>query len=250
LKSCHSSKEAVVPVLLLAQGDAEAKDLLRKAIEARYGLRPPAIESLQMVLKGRARAQVGPITTWVPIDATAHVLFPVSIRWEYTARAVGVPVHRGVEAFDGVTYRRSSGGSPPEIIADGEQISSMQSRLWAIAAVFLTPLGEHFVKLTATGHNSLDATNTQSSSAVSLRLRPDNTLDQVEAASCLNPDTGKRQTFFLRLSTEQSLVNDLMLPCKISTAWDDTPYFEVEPSHVETNPQLPGEMFTLGEAKM
>jgi hypothetical protein len=235
--------------LLLAQGDAEAKDLLRKAIEARYGLRPPAIESLQMVLYGRAPAKIGPISTWVPIEATAHIQFPVAVCWEYTVRAVGVPIQRGIEAFDGTTYRRARGSSAPEIITDSEYIHSMQRRLWAIAAVFLTPLGEDFVKLTATSQNTLDATNTKSSSTVRLRLRPDNTVEQVEV-SCLNPDTEQQQKFTVRLSTEQSSVNDLMLPRRISTFWDDMPYFEVEPVRVESNPHLAAEMFTLSGAKM
>ena len=37
-----------MPVLLLAQGDPRAKDMLRKAIEARYGLRPVPLESLKL----------------------------------------------------------------------------------------------------------------------------------------------------------------------------------------------------------
>lgn len=237
-----------MPVLLLAQGDAEAKDLLRKAIEARYGLRPPAIESLRMVLDGRAPAKIGPISTWVPIAATAYIQFPVAVRWEYTVRAVGVPIQRGIEAFDGTTYRRTRGGAP-EIMNNSEYVYSMQRRLWAIAAVFLTPLGEDFVKLTATSENTLDATNTKSSSTVSLKLRPDNTMDQV-AVSCLNPDTEKQQRFILRLSTEQSSINDLMLPRKISSFWDESPYFEVEPAHVENNPEIPDAMFTLDEVNM
>jgi hypothetical protein len=36
-----------------------------------------------------------------------------------------------------------------------------------------------------------------------------------------------------------------MLPCKISTFWDDAPYFEVEPILVESNPQIPETVFTL-----
>jgi hypothetical protein len=200
-----------------------------------------------MVLHGRAPAKIGPISTWVPIEATAYILFPVAVRWEYTVRAVGVPIQRGIEAFDGTTYRRARGGAP-EVITNGEYLHSMQRRLWAIAAVFLTPLGEDFVKLTATSENTLDATNTKSSSTVSLRLRPDRAMDQV-GVSCLNPDTDKQQRFTLRLSTEQSSVNDLMLPHTISTFWDDTPYFEVEPIRVETNPEIPEAMFTLDEVK-
>jgi hypothetical protein len=235
-----------MPVLLLAQGDPQAKNLLRQAIEARYGLRPPVIESLRIDFKGRARAKVGPITTWVPVDASAQFRFPNQMRWDFTVRPFGLPVHRGVEAFDGTTYRIARGNSTPTIINDEAHISSMRRRLWAIAALLLTPLGEHFVKLAANGDNSFEAANTQLHDAVNLNLRSNNTLDYVQV-KCLNPDTEQQQTFFMRLSEDQSAVNDLMLPCKISTFWDDNPYYEVEPILAESNPAIPEAVFTLDD---
>ena len=197
-----------MPVLLLAQGNAEAKDLLRKAIEARYGLRPPALESLQIDFKGRVRAKVGPVTTWLPVAATAYFQFPTSMRWDFTVKPIGVPVQRGVDAFDGTTYRRLRGSNTPQVISDDEQVTSVQRRLWAIAALFLTPLGDHFVKLSAKGPHSLDATNTTLNDTVSLYLRPDNTLDYVQVV-CLNPDSNQQQTFTLGLSTDQAPVNEM-----------------------------------------
>jgi hypothetical protein len=119
--------------------------------------------------------------------------------------------------------------------------------LWAIAAVLLTPLGEHFVKLQTAGEHVLQVTNTQIDATILLHLRADNTLDSVEVG-CLNPDTDKQQQFTLHLSDEQSLVNELMLPCKISSFWDGDPYFEVEPQKAELNPQLSSSMFALNQA--
>jgi hypothetical protein len=236
-----------VPVLLLAQGDATAKDMLRRTIESRYGLRPPALESLRIDFKGRARAKLGPITTWVPVEATAYFNFPTSMRWDFSVKAVGVQIGSGIEAFDGVCYRSVRGSKAAMVIPDTDAISSMQQRMWAIAAVFLTPLGEHFVKLSAAGDNVLQVTNTQIEASILLHLRPDHTLDFVEV-SCLNPDSETQQQFTLRLSEEQSLVNDLMLPCKISTFWDGDPYFEVEPQSAEANPQFSDTLFTLSES--
>lgn len=235
-----------MPVLLLAQGDAESKDMLRHAIEARYGLRPPAIESLRIEWKGRVRAKLGPLATWVPVEATALFCFPNTMRWDFIVRAVGVQIGSGVEAFDGVTYRSSRGGKSPTIIENVELMRSMQRRLWAIAAVFLTPLGEHFVRLQAAGENRLEVTNTQIDSTILLSLRPDNTLEEVEV-TCLNPDTEQQQRFTLKLSEDQSPVDELMLPCKISAFWDTEVYYELEPVVVETNPQIPDTMFSLAE---
>ena len=81
-----------MPVLLLAQGDTTSKDMLRHAIEARYGLRPPVLESLQIDFKGRVRAKLGPINTWVPVEATAYFNFPTSMRWDFSVKAAGVQI--------------------------------------------------------------------------------------------------------------------------------------------------------------
>lgn len=233
-----------MPVLLLAQGDVAAKDMLRRAIEARYGLRPPAIESLSIDFKGRARARIGPITAWVPVEATARFLFPTAMRWDFTVKPAGVGVQRGSEAFDGAVYRRARGSQTPTVIDDAAQVSSMQSRLWAMAAVLLTPLGEHFVKLAVTGDSSFSATNTQINNAVELCLRDNRTIDNA-SVTCLNPDSQRQQRFSLRLSEDQSSVDDFMLPCKISAFWDDDPYFEIEPVRTESNLTLEEAVFSL-----
>jgi hypothetical protein len=123
-----------VPVLLLAQGDVMSKDMLRRAIEARYGLRPPALESLRIDFKGRARAKLGPLATWVPVDATAYFNFPTSMRWDFAVRAVGVQIGSGVEAFDGVNYRSVRGSKAASVIANPDSISisawTTRSILW------------------------------------------------------------------------------------------------------------------------
>lgn len=235
-----------MPVLLLAQGDSKAKDMLRNAIEARYGLQPPALESLRIDFKGRVRTKVGPIATWVPVDATAHFLFPNAMRWDFTVRPVGVTIQRGIEAFDGTVYRRTRGGSEPTVISDAEAVQSIQRRLWAIAALLLTPLGEMFVTLALKDEACFEALNTEIQAAVSLCLLDNNTLHSV-TVPCLNPDSGNIQNFIIQLSEEQTPVDEFMLPRKISTFWDDAPYFEVDPVAVQSNPEIPPSVFTLNE---
>ena len=89
-----------MPVLLLARGDQDSKMMLRHAIEARYGLGPPAIETLKLQLKGRTRAKIGPVAAWVPLEGTAYFKFPFSIRWNFTMRPGGVALSSGEEAFE------------------------------------------------------------------------------------------------------------------------------------------------------
>lgn len=233
-----------MPVLLLAQGDPQAKDLLRKAIQARYGLRPPALESLHINFKGRARAKLGPVKTWVPVEAIGRFCFPDKMRWDFAVKAVGVQLNSGTESFDGTTYHNSRKLKSADSSEDQSQIESMQHRLWAIAAVMLTPLGEMFVKLQAKAADELEASNTKFNGAVNLHLRPDQTLNYVDT-HCLNPDTGKQETFMLRLSDELSSFGDLILPSKISAFWNDEPYFEVEPMDAAANPSIADDVFGL-----
>lgn len=233
-----------MPVLLLAQGDARAKDMLRKAIEGRYGLRPPALESLKLQLKGRAPAKVGPITTWVPFEAVTQFRFPRSLRWDYTVKMVGVQFANGLEVFDGVNYHSMQSGKPLEVSDNAGMVTSMQRRLWSVAALFLTPLGEQYSKLEAKSDKELQVTHTQLNSVVTLHLRADQSLEYVET-SCLNPDTQKEQLYTVMLSEDQVSLNDVILPAKISAFWDDDPFFEAHPTLVELNPAIPDNVFTL-----
>jgi hypothetical protein len=233
-----------MPVLLLAQGDPQAKDLLRKAIQARYGLRPPALESLHINFKGRARAKLGPVKTWVPVEAVGRFCFPDKMRWDFAVKAVGVQLNSGTEAYDGTSYHVSSRSKSAVSSDNQQQIESMQHRLWAIAAVMLTPLGEIFVKLKANATDQLEACNTKFNGAVNLHLRADQTLNYVET-NCLNPDTGKQSTFTLRLSDELVSFGDLILPSKISAFWDNDSYFEIEPMDAAANPPIPDDIFGL-----
>lgn len=233
-----------MPVLLLAKGDNQAKDMLRKAIESRYGLQPPGLESLRIDFKGRAPVKVGPITTNVSVDATARFLFPTAMRWDFAVRPIGVTVQRGTEAFDGTTYRRVRGGGEPAIMTDEDSVRSMQSRLWSIAALLLTPLGELFVTLSRTGENCFEALNTEIGAAVTLCVRENHTLESVRVR-CVNPDNDREQDFTIRLSEEQSPIDNFMLPCKISMFWDNDPYYEVEPVAVQSNMEIPPAVFAL-----
>lgn len=231
-----------MPVLLLAQGDPGAKDLLRRSIEARYALSPPAIDAVKMAFTGRARVKVGPTMLWVPLQIQAAFRFPTALRWDFSVRPAGVPVQRGVEAFDGAVYRQARGRRNTSIIAEPAQVQSLRARLWAMAAVLLTPLGEHFVRLELQGERSFNATNTRLNDTVTLMLRADHTLESVRAV-CLNPDNRQEQVFQLKLSVEQTPVDTIMVPARISAFWDDQPYYEVQPTHIENCTTIADDVF-------
>lgn len=235
-----------MPVLLLARGDAAARDLLRKAIEARYGTRPPAFDSLKINFAGRVHIRIGPIKTWVPLDVMTQFILPNKMRWDFTAKPAGVPVRRGVEAYDG-TDLRTLAGNKPKLNPDEQAASSLQRRLWAIAALLLTPLGDSFVELSTNGERELIARNTQIDAAVRVRLMPDPDDNRLEAVSvlCFNPDQNAQQQFILRPSAELASFDGLLLPTKVSAYWDDSQWFEMEPTSAESDPNIAANVFTL-----
>ncbi len=233
-----------MPVLLLAQGEPAAKDMLRQAIEARYGARPPALDSLCLGFTGRARVRFGPVNTWVPVEATAYFRFPDALRWDFVVKPMKMPVQRGVEAFDGETCRTVRGGKTPMVIDDPAQIRSMRSRLWAVAAILLTPLSDLFVTLKVAGNYSFEATNTKLNDTATISLRGNNKLDQVKV-HCLNTETHKQQDYVITLSDELVTLNELLLPARFSIAWDDVEALELEPTHAESNPVIPDAVFRL-----
>lgn len=233
-------------VLLLAQGDTVSKDLLRRAIEARYGLRPPALDSLKINFNGRARVKIGPVNAWVPVETTAYFDFPKAMRWDFIAKPLRFPVQRGVEAYDGEIYRTVRGGNPVTLIDEAIQVSAIRKRLWAVASVMLTPLSDLFVKLEATGENSFRAINTQLNDYADVYLRDDGTVDYV-TVPCYNPDTETEQDFIIRLSEEQITVDELPIPAKFTMYWDDAESFEIMPVAIEANPSIPELIFHVGD---
>ncbi|HEX2619698.1 MAG TPA: hypothetical protein VHL11_06115 [Phototrophicaceae bacterium] len=237
-----------MPVLLLAYGDPKAKDLLRRAIEARYGVRPPALEALKLDFKGRARAKIGPVTAWVPVEATAFFQFPTAMRWDFVVKPLGLPVQRGVESFHDNIYRVQR-GKAPMVMTDEAQIAYLRRRLWAVAAMLLTPLGEDFVKISLdeSAPRAFQVTNTRINDTVSVYLRPDYTVESVQV-ECLNPETERQQRFIMRLSEAQIELNEFIMPKKIDVFWDNEPSFEIEPTRVESNPALAASIFTMDSA--
>ena len=233
-----------MPVLLLARGDQESKALLRRAIEARYGLGPPALETLKLQLKGRVRTKVGPITTWIPLEITAYFKFAFAVRWDYNAHPVGIPLSSGAEAFDGETYRKRHSHDSISLLNTADEIASIRARLWAMSALLLTPLGEHFVELKAVGDRCLDATHRDMGLIARLQLKPDDMLDFVETR-CLNPTTGSMQTFSVYALNGQQMVGDLILPRRMGIAWDKQPEVEFTATAAQTNPAMDESVFKL-----
>ncbi len=232
-----------MPVLLLARGDQESRNLLRRAIEARYGLGPPAIESLKLELKGRVRTKIGPVAAWIPLEGIAYFKFPFSVRWNYTTHTAGLVRSDNADGFDGSVCRQRH-GSQTRVFADAASVASARAQLWALSGLLLMPLSEPYVELRASGAHSLDAVNHDCTVTAHLQLNEDYSLG-FATTECLNPATRRQQTFALRLNEGQKVVGGLMLPGKITLERDNHAEMEVTPVAAEINPPLDEAIFRL-----
>lgn len=223
-----------MPVLLLCRGDEQSRSALKYAIETRYGVSPPVIERINIDFDGRARIQVGPIQSWVPVSARASFAFPTSLRWDFTVKPLGLPVQRGAEAFDGNSYTVMRSGRANEVL-DEEIIFSLRCRLWAIAATLLTPLSDFDITLEMPDEQHLCAVNQIMQERICLTLNADGTIRSV-STKCTNPDNNKIQEFRLTLSSEMTEIGEILMPAQITASWDEGVSFEVRPKKVVINP--------------
>lgn len=232
-----------MPVLLLCQGDADAKGKLRRAIEARYGVTPPAIEHLQLRFEGRARVKLGPLKTWVPVEATAHFVFPTRLRWDFTVKPLKLPIQRGFEAFDGETFHVQRGNQAPEAVA-AEHTEAARKRLWAIAALLLTPLSDHYIEIVTKGSHQLEARNKKLGDTVNIYLNNDGAMESVQVQA-FNPDTKREQLFTLHVSEAHKTIGQLILPQTVTAMWDNKVYFEMSPTQANLEPTFSEGIFSL-----
>ena len=232
-------------VLLLARGDSLAKDLLRAAIEARYGFSPPMLEALQLEVKGRIQTRLGPVSRWLPFSATLTLKLPLSFHYEYTLRLSGVPVRRGTQAYDGMVLRRDEGGEPA-VVTDSQVIQSVQQRLWAALAFLLIPLTEGHVTLHAPGEHLVEATNSDTDDTALMVLNDDYSVQYVQTTA-YNPQAEENQVFKLELTSETINVDGLLLPETVTCYWDDEPFLEIGPVEALLNPALEDHLFVLDE---
>lgn len=234
-----------MPILLLSRGDKEGRDLLRKALEARYGMSVPAIETLKIDFEGRVRTKVGPISTWVPLATTTYFAFPGRGRWDFSVRAVGVPLRDGSNALDGDIYRKRRRNGEIQIIANPEHVRA--ARLWRFVAMgmILIPLSQQFIELQGTGERSFRAINLETKDTIEVVLNDDYTVSKVFARSANPAMNFQEQTYILRAEDGQVAVNDFMLPAKLTRLWDDEEQYEVKPVAVEINLPLSDGIFEL-----
>lgn len=230
-----------MPVLLLASGDIDAKNKLRKAIEARYGHRPVMIDTLTINYRGKMRTRIGPVTTAAPFEACSYYRFPDAVRSDFHIKPLGVKIQEQIDCYDGEIYRQKRAGKLAQS-SNQTQIHTLRARMWAVAVSLLTPLGENYVHLENIDQRSFRAINTQNNITAVVSLRGDYSIEQV-SVDCVNMDSGKLQTLRIRFSEECIVSDEYAFPARFQTFWDAEPFYEAEMLQLQINSEIPTAIF-------
>ncbi len=230
-----------MPVLLMTRGDAPSRDLLRHAIDARYGFRPPTFETLKLGFKGRARVIRGFYKGWAPVTVDYSIRFPFQARADFAGLLLMVTIARKTVLFDGTTVYNAGQANRAE-----QNNESARRQLWAFDAMMLTPLNDIGVELRSVGSQSFDAIHLATGLTARLTLDDASRISSVTIPAH-NWDIAEEQTYSLRPDIEQIGFGDLIVPKTLTLTWDDVPVFELTATSGEINPTLPDSLFTLAK---
>jgi hypothetical protein len=230
-----------MPVLLLSRGDSQGKDLLRRAIEARYGFAPPALETLKLHMKGRVLSRIGGFQTWLSLEADVYFRLPLAQRREYRLRFAGIPVRSGSDSFDSMVYRQND-----QVITNPQAVATIQAQTWALSALLLMPLTESHVEILTVDERTIEATHTETDDHAVLHLNDAYMVERV-TTKCFNLQTGQEALFVLGASKQQTTLSNLILPAKVTLSWAHTPFMEVQPISAVPNAPLADSLFGGGD---
>lgn len=226
--------------LSLSRGDPAARSLLQRAIRARYGPRPPAIEGLRLAYTTRRR---GPFGLPLRIDITEYYVGLTHWKWVETHRLLGLPLRRVAQMFNGSAYhltiRRVS-----KTLDDPRIVESYRRRNWAALAAFLTPLTQPEVTLISAGERAFRAAlDSHPLELVTVTLNGDDTVASVEIPR-LNPRTGQDMPFIIRFEGNLQTVRDFVVPQYIVYQWDAGPE-RYAVTDAEVNPAIEEVEFSI-----
>jgi hypothetical protein len=227
--------------LMLSKGDPAARALLQRAIRARYGPRPLPVESFRLDMQTAVRGPLG-----LPVRVKARITFVGLTHWrrDKTRTLFGLPVAKTVESFDGAASYVMTGGRVTAS-QDTLVVASFRRWLWALHALFLTPLMDEDVMLRAVDEHTIHAQPTADSEDVAtLTFNADDTLASVSVERYRLADQ-RSLTFSLRPEGGLQTLSDFVVPVRLVCVWEGEPPQEYAVTGVSLNPTIPLTEFTL-----
>jgi hypothetical protein len=232
-----------MPVLLLCQGDDQAKAWLRRGIERLYGPTPPLIEGLHVHLTGHALGHVGPLPTRTPVEMTATCREDGCMRLDLAHKPRGRQARLTIEAFDGQTYRLAQ-GDETTVHPGGLYATSLRRRLWAMQALTLTPLGAPELVLRSVRSREVSIRHRETEDEMLVEFREDGDVARV-AIECTHPMSGTAQIFSLEPAAQVLRQDGMAFPAGLRVFWDRQPTFDLATHRIAQDPDSSDGFFRL-----
>jgi hypothetical protein len=242
-RSIEIHQEApTVSFLSLAKGDPAARDLLQRAVRARYGLRPLPLESVRFEMTGQRRGLLG---LPVRVNVTTCFITDSHWRWDETWRLLGLLRNAFSVSFDsGSVYFRQ--GTNVEPTNDSAALQGARRRLWGEACALLTPLTMPGVVLKSVDAQTFEASpENQPEDVAQLRLSTDDTLDSVRTEG-FHPELRQVLPLVIRPTGGLQTLEGFTLPRQVTYEWGGDIRQTFTIGKAEANPKIPLTEFTMG----
>jgi hypothetical protein len=227
--------------LSLAKGDPAARNLLQRAIRARYGVRPLSLDSLRLNLTRRDK---GPLGLPAKVFITASIVAPEHWRWEQVHKLFGIPYKTSLSSFDSCAFFEHSGKSAVQT-EEPQVVAGLRCRVWSEIASLLTPLTSNEVILKTVDEQTFRAyRESQPDNVVTIRLNEDDTVAAVEIP-CYRPADKRELLLSIQPTGGLQTLEGFTLPKQIVYQWDGSPSETFDVVHAEANPQIPLTEFTI-----
>jgi hypothetical protein len=226
--------------LSLSKGDPAARDLLLRAIRARYGMRPLPIDSVRLEM---LRQDKGPLGLPVKIVISNTFVTASHWRWDEVRKLFGLTIGKFSARFDSSTYYRKSGKTVTRS-HDPRVVQGMACRVWLEAAFWLTPLTSPDVTIKAINDCTFRATPKAETEAI-IQLNPDDTVAAVESR-CYHPEYEREMRLAIKPGGGLQAIDGFTIPRHVIMQWDDKPALSFTVTKAEANPTLPLNEFSMG----
>jgi hypothetical protein len=228
--------------LSLSRGDPQARDLLQRAIRARYGLRPLPLDSVRLWMTGKGK---GPLGLLMTVKVTVSFIPGSHWRWDQTSSLLGITIGSLTTAFDGGTsYERRGRTVTPA--NEPTVVQGARCRMWAESASMLTPLTAPDVTLKAVDERTFQVMpGPKSSDAATIRLNADDTVAAVEA-SCYHAGQKCEKLLAIRPEGGLQTLDGFTVPRQIVYQWSGERPQRFNVIRAEANPKIPLTEFTMG----
>lgn len=227
--------------LSLARGDVAARNLLQRAIRARYGVRPIALETLRLWLTTDSK---GPLGLPVKTAVTASYMGIQHSRWDQTRKLFGLTLSQTTDSITDSVYLKQQAKKVTRI-DDPVTLQSVRRRLWGVLALWLIPLTGAEVTIAAVDKHILQAMpSAEPNDVVTITLNPDDTIAMVTVERYRARDK-RNVKYLIKPVGDLRTLNNLTVPEQIVFAWQDGQPDVFTIVNAEANPTIAPNEFSL-----